>query len=165
MSRNPVGTAWRDMKYRCFNSSHQAYFNYGGRGITVCLGLQDFTKFTQVLGPRPEGYTLDREDNEGSYTCGECDQCRENEWVKNVRWATRSDQQLNRRTTNHTVLYRGVSLHLGKYYLAQIRCNGLLQYVGCFPTAREAAIAYNQAATAIRGANAKINRIRIQTGT
>jgi hypothetical protein len=78
-------TAWKNMKARCLNPRHPNYGSYGGRGIG-CEALLPFGVFFAAVGPRPgEGYSLDRIDNDGDYAPG------------NVRWATRSEQQRNRR--------------------------------------------------------------------
>jgi hypothetical protein len=77
---------WQSMKQRCLNPRHQAYANYGGRGITICdRWRHSFTTFLADMGPRPEGRTLDRVDNDGNYEPGNC------------RWATKSTQLSNRR--------------------------------------------------------------------
>jgi hypothetical protein len=85
----PLYTAWRNMKRRCFNPSDESYHNYGGRGITVCEEWLDWVLFRDYiaanLGPRPPGLTLDRIDNDGNYEPG------------NVRWATYTEQNRNRR--------------------------------------------------------------------
>jgi hypothetical protein len=59
------------------------YTNYGGRGIQFLF--DSFEQFYAEIGPRPAGLTLDRIHNDGHYEPG------------NVRWATRSEQNRNRR--------------------------------------------------------------------
>ena len=80
---------WRNMMDRCYNVDCSSYPNYGGRGISVCQEWHDrwafFEYLDEVLGPRPEGYTLDRIDNDGNYEPG------------NIRWASKQEQVRNRR--------------------------------------------------------------------
>lgn len=78
--------SWQNMIQRCTNVNRKEYANYGGRGITVCPEWRlSFEAFYKDMGPRPEGMTLDRADNEGNYEPGNC------------RWATRSQQNHNQR--------------------------------------------------------------------
>jgi hypothetical protein len=88
MRFHPLHRVWGSMLSRCLNSQHQAYPNYGGRGITVCdrwQGPSGFPNFVSDMGPRPDGLTLDRINNDQGYEPGNC------------RWTTWKVQQSNRR--------------------------------------------------------------------
>lgn len=89
MSFHPLYRRWQGMLARCENPNHQAYKNYGGRGITVCAEWHDVAAFIAWidanLGSPPDGCTLDRIDNDGNYEPG------------NLRWAPRKVQRANQR--------------------------------------------------------------------
>ena len=87
-------TTWAQMKTRCLNPRHRWYSYYGGRGIRVCRRWLQFENFLADMGVKPKGMTLDRLDNSGDYSSGNC------------RWATREVQQNNRRNTRF-LLFRG----------------------------------------------------------
>lgn len=84
---HPLYSIWRGMRKRCRYRGDKRWSYYGGRGITVCerwLGNDGFANFVADMGPRPEGTTLDRIDNDGNY---EPDNC---------HWATAVEQRRNR---------------------------------------------------------------------
>jgi hypothetical protein len=86
--QHPLYGIWQSMKTRCFNPNRNDYHRYGGRGITVCESWRtNFKQFVADMGPRPEGHTLDRIDNNGHY-CPE-----------NCQWSTYHFQNRNRRDT------------------------------------------------------------------
>jgi len=89
---------------RCTNPRHLAFKYYGARGITVCESWRDFENFLADMGERPEGRTLDRKDNGGNYEPSNC------------RWATRSEQSLNRR--RREVCKKGHALSGDNLYIA-----------------------------------------------
>lgn len=64
---------WQGMKSRCFNKNSFGYSRYGGRGITVCAPWRkDFARFLRDMGPRPSGYWIERENNDGDYCKANC---------------------------------------------------------------------------------------------
>ncbi len=77
---------WAGMMSRCNNLSHNAYHNYGGRGIRVCERWRTYENFLADMGrkPSPE-LSLDRIDNDGNYEPSNC------------RWATIKEQIANQR--------------------------------------------------------------------
>lgn len=78
---------WTQMRARCRDKNHKDYPRYGARGITVCPQWESFETFLADVGPRPEGMTLDRRDNNKGYEPG------------NVRWATAKEQARNTRNS------------------------------------------------------------------
>jgi hypothetical protein len=85
----PEYMAWASMKSRCYNSKGKKYALYGGRGINICdRWRESFEAFLDDIGRRPSpNHSIDRYPNgDGNYEPG------------NVRWATYSEQNANRRT-------------------------------------------------------------------
>jgi hypothetical protein len=85
MKNTPEYAAWHAMRHRCDNPNNAHYADYGGRGITVCKRWEKFENFYADMGKRPPNLTLERNDVNGNYEAGNC------------RWASRKDQQRNRR--------------------------------------------------------------------
>lgn len=57
----PAYKTWIAMVRRCTKVTDQAWFKYGGAGITVCdRWVNSFENFYSDMGNRPEGMTLDR---------------------------------------------------------------------------------------------------------
>lgn len=105
---HPFYDTWKGMNSRVLDSQSPYYSNYGGRGITICRrwrldmpgGFQNFIDdIESVLGPKPDGYSLDRVDNSLGYG------------PANVRWATAKEQNRNTRR-NIWVVYRGKKMVL-----------------------------------------------------
>src|SRR5262249_39870713 len=70
-TNHPLYGTWRGMMARCYDDRHHAFRNYGGRGIKVSDQWHDVAVFIawveQNLGPRPDGRTLDRINNDRGY--------------------------------------------------------------------------------------------------
>lgn len=88
---------WKAMRNRCYNPKHTYYYNYGGRGITICEewkeNYQAFCDWANKSGYKT-GLTLDRIDNDKGYS------------PENCRWATRKEQGRNQRT-NRKITIQG----------------------------------------------------------
>ena len=104
---HPLYGTWRGMLRRCYDEKHQAYKDYGKRGITVCDEWQnDFFKFVDSMGDRPTiAHTVDRLNVNGNYE------------PENCRWATKQEQSGNTRTTI-SVSLRGVRCTLAAARMA-----------------------------------------------
>lgn len=84
MARTPTYNAWALMKDRCKPTNKDAK-HYAERGIGYEPEWECFENFLRDMGERPAGMSLDRKDNDKSYSKANC------------RWATAQQQAENKR--------------------------------------------------------------------
>lgn len=136
--RGYLNNLWANIKTRCFNPNYEKKHRYFDRGLDIyppwagdsALFINDVLN---EIGERPsKDYSLDRIDNEKGY------------WPGNIRWATRSEQALNRGVKQDSRTgYRGVAIQAdgrSKPYVVHIQKEGR-RTTKCFGTLDEA-IAY-----------------------
>lgn len=84
---------WLSMRKRCSAQQgrhREDWSNYAGRGIVVCERWSTYLNFLADMGECPDGMTLERVDVDGNYE------------PENCRWATQTDQSLNKTNTRMT---------------------------------------------------------------
>lgn len=73
MRHTPEYSAWASMKDRCLRKTNLNYYRYGGRGIKICKRwINSFENFYSDLGKRPDGFSLERKNNDGDYKPSNC---------------------------------------------------------------------------------------------
>jgi len=121
-------TTWSGMFRRCHDPKFHKFYMYGERGIAVCQEWRDsaaaFIEWAESTFV--EGCTLDRHDNDGDYSPGNC------------RWATPGEQVRNTRQGKRASQYVGVRMKKGKWW-ARIEHKGVRYRLGRFKTEIEAA--------------------------
>lgn len=122
LAKHPLYLTWAEMIARCERKSHKRFADYGGRGIKVCPQWRaNFAAFLADMGERPQGMTLDRENNDGDYEPGNC------------RWVSYAEQNLNKRSyRNSSTGVSGIEWdgRSGGRYRVSIRRNGVRTHLG-----------------------------------
>lgn len=89
VTRHYLYRTWSNMMTRCYCTYAEHYADYGGRGIQVHENWHNAAIFirdiVELLGDKPDGHELERKNNDDNYR------------PENVRWATRTEQNRNRR--------------------------------------------------------------------
>jgi hypothetical protein len=129
MRRTKFYQVWKGLKQRCNNPNSKFYFNYGGRGISVCdRWNESYQNFhDDMFSEYKEGLELDRIDNNGNY-------CKEN-----CRFVTKQVNTSNRRKQGS--LLRGVQ-KMERGFKAQIVVDNRNYYIGFYKTEIDAHNAY-----------------------
>lgn len=69
----PERRSWENMIKRCEDEKQHNYQSYGGRGIKVCQRWREsFEAFLDDMGPRPDGFSIERKDVNGHYEPDNC---------------------------------------------------------------------------------------------
>lgn len=161
---HPLYRTWHNMMCRCYKETNKQYVNYGARGIEVDSDWWNFKTFLLDMGDKPtKHHSLERIDNDKSYS------------KLNCKWATRSDQCVNRRrfknnNSGYTGIqkhnygysvrfdYEGVRYNLGRYVELEKAIEIRTLFVKMFHIDREKAIqminpnrVWNNSSTKIRG--------------
>lgn len=100
LSNTPIYRAYYSILTRCYNSNGNRYKYYGGYGIGVFKPWRkSFRKFYKYvishIGPKPgREFSIDRIDGNRNYEPG------------NIRWATATQQNRNRKNSFPSYIYR-----------------------------------------------------------
>ena len=105
LSKHPLYRIFRKMVERCENQNCKSYKDYGGRGIKICDEWRtDFFSFYAWANANgyEAGLSIERINNDGNYEPSNC------------RWATKIEQNTNRRTSRF-IEYGGMICTLSEW--------------------------------------------------
>jgi len=145
-SNHPLNATYLNMLRRCYDPVDKDYKNYGARGITVydkwlrkrdgILCQEGFWRYAEYIEnlekPSELHNSLDRINNNGNYEPG------------NLRWATKTTQNTNKRPFKNSTGYPGVGKFGSRWY-SRVVINGTRIKLGVFDTPEEAYKEYMKA--------------------
>lgn len=115
LSGTPTYSSWNSMMERCFSPKAEKWKDYGARGIRPCEFIAaDPRNLVKIIGCRTANTSIDRIENSLGYFCGQCQECLSKHQPRNIRWATASQQALNK-TTNHLITIQGSTKALSEW--------------------------------------------------
>jgi hypothetical protein len=120
INEHPIYGVWQGMLRRCYTPTNRAFQDYGGRGIGVCDRWRNsFLAFAEDMGERPHGTSIDRKDNDGDYT------------PENCRWATKKEQQRNRRVNRRLTIEGRTYLAVELAELSGLKTDTIIHRAAC----------------------------------
>jgi hypothetical protein len=139
-----------------YNELMQWKWSYSGgypvRKVQTSTGSKTYCMHRQIMQP-PDGYVVDHIDGN-----------RLNNQRCNLRLCTMAQNAINRRPnlSKHSSPYKGVYYHkrrIANPWMARIKHNDIDLHLGVFPTAEDAARAYNAASIELHGEFAWLNEV------
>lgn len=143
MSQHVLYNTWRGIIERCLSVNSPSYLRYGAKGVSVYYEWKDkarhpvhkrwskgfccFLEYIEKhLGPKPEGFSLDRINGQGNYEPG------------NLRWANASIQKKNQKVKNNTGYKYVYAISRSTCWQGEYKLGKKRVYVGSFKTKEEA---------------------------